>query len=47
LQAVYITALAHELKSEEKPENVRQLAGLLIKNALDSDVSCSATSNSP
>lgn len=37
-QSAYIQLLAQELHTEGRPEPVRQLAALLVKNALDSEV---------
>lgn len=39
MQGGYLTALAAELKDESKPFDTRQLAGVLIKNELDANVS--------
>ncbi len=36
-QAVYVTSLSAELKNEATPEKLRQLCGLMLKNAFDSE----------
>lgn len=40
LQGGYMLALSSELQEESRPAGVRQVAGLMIKNALDAEVRC-------
>ncbi|RYG45337.1 hypothetical protein EON67_10695 [archaeon] len=45
VQGQYLCALVAELANNERPENIRQLAGLQIKNALDSSVCVTPDAN--